>query len=160
MEKMRYKKTRGKQTNYFKIDWDPSREALVAKVTTKDKVFSPILMSKDPSNNWQLCAQPDKRVTTVVNYSRSILILAKKVILLNESVTRENALDSILSVMTNDELLVDWKKGYAYYKNGRTTFRRTSIEAHYLVDKTKIIKWNAADHATIGGEDGEIDEQD
>ena len=48
MEKMRYKKTRGKQTNYFKIDWDPSREAIVAKVVTKDRIFSPVLMSKDP----------------------------------------------------------------------------------------------------------------
>lgn len=139
---IRFTKVKEKEINFFELDWHTKREAVAAKVVRDGITHTLILMDKYPFNTFHLYSISNLRIPIVINRANSIYNMAMSVMLYNNRVTEKNAKNELFNSMGKDEMLIDWSKGFVYWRVGRSSTKRFKIEEYYITDKKKLINWH------------------
>ena len=156
MKWIRYTKKKEKEINFLEFEWHTKREAIVAKVVKDGRTHGLALMDKVPFNTLQIYSVSDVRIPLVVSRATDYYNMAMNTIIYNNRVTKKNAKNEVYNAMKNDEILMDWSKGFAYFRVGRNTIKRFKVEEFWSVDKKKLLNW----HNTTKENDIDDDEQD
>lgn len=142
MKWIRYTKEKEKEINFLEFEWHTKREAIIAKVVKDGRTYGLALMDKNPFNTLQIYSVSETRIPLVVSRAQDYHNMAMNTIIFNNRVTRNNARNEVYNAMKKDEILVDWSKGFAYFRVGRSTMKRFKIEEFWSVDKKKLINWH------------------
>lgn len=142
MKWIRYTKKKEKEINLFEFDWHTKREALIAKIVKDGRTYGLTLMDKNPFNTLQIYSVSETRIPLTVSRAENYYNMAMNTIIFNNRVTKNNARNEVYKAMKSDEILVDWSKGFAYFRVGRSTMKRFKIEEFWSVDKKKLINWH------------------